>query len=882
MDLLERDQQVATFGSLLVDAEAGNGHLVLVEGEAGSGKSALLRRFCEQIARTTPALWGMCDPLSAPRPLGPLADIADQLSAGIAPLIRNGLRHEVFEATLHALAARDTAAVVIFEDVHWADESTFDLLRFLGRRIAGLRTLLIASYRHNELGADHPLRLLRGDLASIDSVRRLVVPPLSPRAVAGLAAGSGLDAATLHRETGGNAFFVIEVLANAAGGLPPTVTDAVLTRAGRLPPTTRRALEAAAVAGPRLEPAVVLQLQDVNPSDLDECVTNGMLQFTPPLYEFRHELTRQAVLGAITPARRAQLHAEVLGILRAQPDRRGRLELLADHAEAAGDAAATLEYAPAAAEVAASLRSHRSAAAHYRRALAFVDNVAPEEQAALLRKASREHHLTAGLTDAIAMAERALDIWRKLGDRLREGDTLRWLSRLYWVDGQARVAAEAARDAVDALEPLPAGAELAMAYSQQAQLSMLRQNCADTEAWAAKAVRLAAELSEPQVRSHALNSLGTARLHAGRRDGLPPLLESLQIALDHGLEDDVARTWTNLAWAHMTLLDLARAREYADTAIAYCREHDIHMPHFHVSATRAELLLAVGDWDAAEALAAAVSQESALPPRYAARAVLLGVLAKARIRRGRDARRVLEAARATAGGCDGLMWVYPVAVAHAEAAWYGGRRHDIEAEVGPALEMALAADEPRAVGELSYWMWKAGCLTTPIDHAARPYALQIKGDWRAAHEAWTELGCPYEAALALADSDDPDDLRAAIAQLAKLGAKPAIAEVTRRLRSLGHLTGIPRGPRPRTRQNPAGLTAREMDILGLLSEGLRNPDIARRLFLSPKTVEHHVSAILGKLGVSSRSEAAARARDLVPASSSRLRAPSPGDAAARR
>ena len=868
MDLLERDQQVATLDSLLVDAEGGAGRLALIEGEAGSGKSALLRTFCDQIARTTPAMWGMCDPLSAPRPLGPLADIAAQLSDRIAPLIREAQRADVFEATRNALASRVTAAVVIFEDIHWADEATFDLLRFLGRRLAGVRVLLIATYRQEETGPNHPLRMLLGDLAGVDGVERLTVPLLSPQAVARLAAGKGVDAARLHRETGGNAFFVTEVLSGAGGGLPGTVTDAVLTRAGRLPAAARRALEAAAVAGPRIEPAVVLRMHDVSPVDLDECVTNGMLQFTSPLYEFRHELARQAVLAAITPGRRATLHAEVLGILRGQPDRPGRLEQLAHHAEAAGDAAATLEYAPAAAAVAASLRSHRSAAAHYRRALAFIDHLPRESQATLLRNASREHQLIAELADATAMVERELALWRGLGDRLHEGDALRWLSRLYWWDGRRRDAVAMADAAVAALEGPQAGVELAMAYSNQAQLSMLEMDPSQTEVWAAKAMRLAEDLGERSILAHAQNSLGTARLRAGRSDGMPLLLESLDSAIELGLEDDAARAWNNLAATATAQLDLTRMRESAERGIQYCLEHDVPVARFYLTTTLAEMHLAAGDWDEATAVAAALLDDPAFPGGVEARVSLLSILAKVRVRRGEDANDLLDEALDLAGRGRAVPWLHPVASARAEAAWFGGRRDEIEGEVRQALEMVLPSQEPRAVGELSYWLWKAGRLDTPIDAAAMPYQLQIRGDWKAAREAWRTLGYPYEEALALAESDSETDLRAAVAALAALGAKPAIAEVTQRLRTLG-AAHIPRGPRPRTRQNPAGLTAREMDILNLVVRGLRNADIARQLFLSPKTVDHHVSAILAKLGVRSRSEAAAKAADLARSSDTR-------------
>lgn len=863
MELLERDEQLAILSELLREVEAGHGRLGLVSGEAGSGKSALLRHFCESSGTTTPALWGMCDPLTTPRSLGPLLDIAPHLGEDMKTVLASGTRDAVFEATLTALAGRDTSVVIVFEDLHWADEATLDLVRFLGRRLGALNLLLLATYREDQLGPDQPLRLVLGDLASIEEIRLLAVPPLSVGAVTTLAAGSGIDPVQLHEETSGNAFFVTEVLGSGSIGLPPTVAHAVLTRARRLSGPARATLDAAAVAGPRVEAAVLRSMRTVDDAALDQCVHSGMLRYEAPYYEFRHELARQAILRAIAPAHSTSLHAEVLCILREQPDGAGRLERLAHHAEAAGDAEATLEYAPAAAALAASMKSHRAAAAHYRRALGYAESLPPQAKAALLLKASYEHHLVAEVTRATSMAEQALALSKAHGDRLNEGDTLRWLSRLYWVDGRLQASAEAAHAAVATLEQLAAGVELARAYSQEAQISMLMYEREQTEVWADKAVRLATAIGAPQIRVHALNSLGTARLHAGRRDGLPPLLESLRAALECGFEDDVARAWVNLAWGHLSLLELPHGREYAREAIDYCVDHDIHVARFHLSASLAELLLAAGQWDDAAALAATLTNEPMVPRAYAARVVALCVAAKVRVRRGDDAQSILDEALAVARLHPELQWLHPVAAARAEAAWFGGRPQDIEAEVRPALELALAADEPRAVGELSLWLWKVGRLNTPIDAAAMPYQLQIRGDWKAAHDAWSTLGFPHEAALALADSDSEADLRAAIAALASLGAKPAIAEVTQRLRTLG-AARIPRGPRPRTRQNPAGLTAREMDILELVAKGMRNAEIAQRLFLSSKTVDHHVSAILAKLDVRTRREAAVRARELLP------------------
>ena len=200
----------------------------------------------------------------------------------------------------------------------------------------------------------------------------------------------------------------------------------------------------------------------------------------------------------------------------------------------------------------------------------------------------------------------------------------------------------------------------------------------------------------------------------------------------------------------------------------------------------------------------------------------------------------------------------PVAAARAEAAWLEGRPEAVRAETDLAFGLALERRVPRFVGELATWRLRAKIDDPVPAEVSDPHALELAGDWRAAAERWRQLGCPYEAALALAETEDEEALRAALDQLQELEARPAATMVSRRLREHG-VRGVPRGPRPATRSNPAGMTTRELEVLALVAEGLRNSEIADRLALSERTVDHHVSAILRKLNVRSRAEATAEA-----------------------
>jgi DNA-binding CsgD family transcriptional regulator len=231
-----------------------------------------------------------------------------------------------------------------------------------------------------------------------------------------------------------------------------------------------------------------------------------------------------------------------------------------------------------------------------------------------------------------------------------------------------------------------------------------------------------------------------------------------------------------------------------------------------------------------------------------------------RVRRGDPgAGEVLDEARRLAAATGELQRIAPVAAARAEAAYLAGEPAQAREEAHAAYALAVGHDNPWALGELAYWMWRAGALAEPPPGCAEPYALQMRGEWRAAAAAWERIGCPYERAVALAEGDDVEAQLDALRVFEQLGAEPAAAGLRQSLRARG-VRGIPAGPRPSTRGNPANLTRRQLEILELLTQGLSNADIAAQLFIATKTVDHHVSAILGKLGVHSRGVAAAVAR----------------------
>ena len=829
----------------------GRGQMVLVAGQAGVGKTAIVRAFGER-QRSVAVLAGACEALFTPRPLGPLLDIAGEVGGELAEATERGASAgELLTGLARALRG---ASVVVLEDLHWADEATLDVVHLLGRRVARIPALVVATYRDDELERDHPLRVVLGELRG---AHRMTVEPLSPGAVAGLAAAHGVDGAALHARTGGNPFFVTEVLARPGESTPGTVRDAVLARAARLPARAWRLLEAVAVARPRAEIWLLERIAAEEMPELAACLASGMLRADGDAVGFRHEIARAAVEDELPPDRHVALHRAVLAALvgRAEPAR------LAHHAEAGGDAAAVLEHSQAAGDRAARLGAHREAAAHFAAALRHAGDLAPAARAALLEQRCRECFLSGMIEEAVEAETLALEIFVATGDRLREGDAVLWLSRLGWYQGDGARVIEAGARAIEILESLPPGRELARAYGWRASRSMMEFDVAGTREWGEKAIDLAERLGETEVLVAATRNVGTTELSHGLDQGREKLLRSLQLALDARLEDHAAVCYCNLASSSHDIRDYETAVAQVAAGRAFCDEHDLLAWDVYLGGWEARIALDHGRWADAGALALQNLDRTrgSLPHSRFRSLFVLGVL---HARRGdEDPWPALDEALAIAVAADELDTLGAAAVARAEARWLAGEADRVAEETDAALARAERSDHRWAVGELATWRHRAGLRYEGGERLPPPYRAELSGDVRAAAAFWGSRACRYDAALALAASDVEDDLRDSLRALQGLGARPAAAIVARRLRERG-ARGVQLGPRAPTRSNPAGLTARQLDVLALLTRGDRNADIAAKLFLSEKTVDHHVSAILRKLGVRTRGQAAAEAARL--------------------
>lgn len=849
MDLLERQYHLQRMEELLQRAIRSDGGLVCISGEAGVGKSTLASALAASAAGRVRVVWGACEDLSTPEPLAPLHDLArsGEWPPFSAEITRSPL--SLFNAVLDALTTEPTLAVL--EDLHWADDATLDFVRFLGRRVRDTPILLVVTARNDASDAQTRLRRALVDVP-VDICTRVELSGLSQAAVRELARRQGQDGDKIFALTDGNPFLVTEILRSGLE-CPPTVRDALLLRTERLSPGAQAVLQAASIFPRRVERDVLQQICPTADADhLAECVAAGILLAEGDYYAFRHEIARHSTEEWISPSARSGLNKLALHELR---HRTGvATARLVHHAIAAGDDAAVCNLAPLAADEAARVGAHRQAAQHYASALAHSAPLPVERRADLYELHAFELQKFGRMSEAIEQYKKALALRQKSGAELAAGNILRWLGRLHYYNGERQHALSYSTKAVSILEPMGPSPELAMAYVSRANILALMDDPGAID-WANKAIALANELDRPDILSDAFAAIGIALNWIDVEAARANYARGLEIALQIGRDEMVARFYTNMAWMELHSWENARAHQFLKTGLDYCNDRDLDTWASYMKGWLAELMVREGRWDEARTLA----EQTIASPHLTqlirfANAVPLAQLYT----------------RTGQGDASGLMKLLAFdtepqrfllyAPILAERAWIQ------DVNYGEALAVlesaAVVADRVQniwAAGAIAYWRARLGAGSELPAKIAQPYRLQLQGDWAGAAAAWADRAAPYEQALALLEGDD-DARREGLLMLEKLGAR-AVAERARAEFRRRGIRGIARGPRASTRANGAGLTNRQLEILGLIDRGLTNGQIAAKLCLSRKTVDHHVSAILAKLRATTRGEASARARD---------------------
>jgi ATP/maltotriose-dependent transcriptional regulator MalT len=861
LSLLERSAEQGILRSAaeaLLDSR-GSGSLALVSGEAGIGKTSVVNRLIDEVSDQVRVLQGACDDLVAGNPLGPLREAARDTGGPLEAALDSGRMDEVLDAAVDELSG-PAPLVLAIEDVHWADDATIDVLTYLARRIEGLNALVVVTYRDDAVGQDHPLQRLLGVLAG-HPVRRLRLQPLSQPAVRDMAAGTRWDPAQLYELTGGNPFYLTETLASPSDStVPMTVSGAVMARVRQLTPRCRTALERICVVPGIVDFPLAEALLGDDLDALAEAERRAIVEMRRDGLAFRHELVRRAIEGSIPGLRRRQLQRDVISVLRSHGTR--ELSRLVHHAIQAGDGDIVAEFAPQAARDSAASGSHREALTQYRAALEHEELLDKHLLGELLDECAWELYNAHHFDEAVRDAARAADLFRELGDDVAEGKALMRLSRHFYMTGDTDAARSAAERSVGLLARTDSLDATAYAVANQGALLALDVEAPRAFETLKRAERLAVEAGRPELRSLCLNYESLARSDLDGAGRIALLRTSLETALAVGAYEYAARGYTNLCEMLYRYGCYDELGEYLSEGLAFTRERGFWSHTFNLEVHLALLQIRLGDWSSARAELERTVSRYDDPGMLAVYSLPMYARLTARMgidRSGQLQRQAWEQARHQRS----LLGLGFAGIALVEWAWLNDRV-DVAEQVRAVWRNH--ADRPAAGplwAELQRYCMRLGLApekrSGPEHTGHEPWASGLRGDWRQAARYWERIGDPYEQALELADSGEIEPTLEALHMLDALGASAPASKVRARLKSLG-VRSVPRGPTTATRVNPAGLTARQVDVLTLLSEGLTNAEIAQRLVVSVRTVDHHVSSILTKLDVGTRRGAIAVAK----------------------
>lgn len=857
MELVERDVFLSLMQKTFDEVRTGEGHCILISGEAGIGKTSLVRAFSKKNKEDCQIYLGACDALFAPRPLAPIYDIALQIKSDSWDTDDRSI---LFTGIFRELQNQKKATLIIVEDIHWADEATFDFLKFFIRRITQLHCLLLITYRDNEIHSSHPLRTVLGQLPP-DFFRRLQLTPLSSDAVETMAAEKGYKGKDVYSISRGNPFYVNEILASYSTGIPDNIKNSILSVYNRQNEKTKQVWQILSVIPSGLEVKYLEKLEPYFSEAIHDCLDTKILIMTGELISFKHELYRRTIETSLSPVIRRDINKRMLDILVENSEQPREMERIIHHAKNASENEIVVKYAPVAAREASLVGAHIEAAKLYLTAIEYYQGKDKNILIDFYKAYAYECYLTNQVKEGIIYIGKALNFLELKNDIVGISTCLHLLSWLWWFDGNGKKAIDTARKNIELLADQPSSSTTAMAFAQLGRLKMLSDETEECLLWSEKAMAIAKELANEEILCYALNSIGNilAKNISTRKKGLEVLQQSMDVAVKINHEEYIGHAYANLAANAVRMKDYVNAKKILETAKQFLEERDIDLGTKYLLAYETRLALETGNWDKANSIASNFINNDDLPP--IGKIGVLIVAATIKMRSGEaGAVPLLLEAMDKASNTGEPQRIAPTMTALLEFEWITGQRIIENPVLDGVINMIEQKGNIYENSAFAFWLFKARKQKIALKEFYEGYRTENKSMALKASVLWKQLGCPYEQALTLFEGSD-DDKKEALRIIQKLGADAIFEKMKFEMRASG-IKSIPRGIRKSTKSNPANLTDREVGVLQLLKDGLQNKEIAAQLFISPKTVDHHISSILFKLDVNSRTKAVQQASRL--------------------